>query len=90
MMSDAAEVDLDRVEAHLVLREYETAHAICERLPAVFIQANMLTGALMAASYLKEAAEMRRLTPEDVQHVRQYLERLERRPELQFVRPDFR
>jgi len=90
MMSDAAEVDLDRAEAHLMLREYDVAYAICEGLPAVFIQANMLTGALTAAAYLREAADLRRLTRSDVQLVRNYLTQLERRPDLEFVRPDSR
>jgi hypothetical protein len=90
MASDAAEVDLDRVEAHLMLREYEYAHSICASLPAIFTQANMLLGALTAASYLKELAELRRLTRRDVQHVRDYLTRLAKRPQLEFAPPDFR
>jgi hypothetical protein len=47
----------------------------------------MLTGALTAASYLKEAAEMRRLTRSDVQHVRRFLADLEKRPQLEFAPP---
>jgi len=87
MVHDAAEVELDRVEAHLALDEYEQANSICKSLPAIFIQANMVTGALTAASYLREVAEMRRLTRADVQHVRRYLTDLERRPDLEFAPP---
>ena len=87
MDADAAEVDLDRVEAHLVLQEYDEASSICASLPATFVQANMLTGALMAAAYLKELAVVRRLTRHDVQHVRRYLAHLEKHPDLEFAPP---
>ena len=47
----------------------------------------MITGALMAAAYLKEAAMNRSLTLDGVRHVKKYLADVERAPELLFVPP---
>lgn len=87
MAHDAAEVDLDRAEAHLILEEFELARSICATLPETFIQANMLRGALTAAAYLKEAAASGRVTRRDFQHVRRYLAELTKQPELAFAPP---
>ncbi|MGN6186768.1 MAG: hypothetical protein ACTHQM_24290 [Thermoanaerobaculia bacterium] len=53
---DAALAQLDLAEAHFVLGRYEEAAAACGALGAFFRQANMLSGALTAAAFLKEAA----------------------------------
>lgn len=50
-------------------------------------KAGHLTGALTALAYLKEAAAERRLTPEALKAVREYLRRVERQPDLLFVPP---
>ena len=47
----------------------------------------MITGALTAAAYLKEAAMNRSLTVEGVRHVRKYLADLDRTPDLLFLPP---
>ncbi len=47
----------------------------------------MITGALTAIAYIKEAAAARKLTPAGVDAVRTYLRRVERQPELVFVPP---
>jgi hypothetical protein len=47
----------------------------------------MLTGALTAIAYIKEAAAAGTLTPATVQSVRTFLRRVERQPDLVFEPP---
>lgn len=47
----------------------------------------MVTGALTAVSFLKEAATSRRLTRRAIVHVREYLSDLQERPALVFAPP---
>ena len=82
-----ARARLDLAEALLLLGRLEEVHSLCVDLIAFFERATMLTGALTAAAYLREAAANRTLTPTLIEHVRQYLTELERAPELRFVPP---
>lgn len=87
MRGDAASAQLDHAEALLILGRYEEVETACGDLFAFFRQAQMLTGAMTAAAYLKEAAASRKLTRRHFEQVRKYLEDLERSPELAFVPP---
>jgi hypothetical protein len=47
----------------------------------------MLTGAMTAAAFLKEAAAQRTIKREHITHVRRYLDALDRSPDVVFVPP---
>jgi tetratricopeptide (TPR) repeat protein len=87
IINDAARAQLDLAEAHLILGKFDAVGTTCARLFEFFSRAEMKTGAMMAASYMKEAATARRLTRRDIQAVRKYLSDLERAPDLLFVPP---
>lgn len=88
MIADAALVRLDLVEVLLVLGESRQIAAITARLFQIFKAAGMMTGALTALAYMKDAAMTGSLTTAGVHAVRTYLRRVERRPNLLFIRPD--
>lgn len=87
MVTDAALVGLDIIEAFLVLGKPRRIVALAQHLFSVFTKAGMLTGALSAIAYLKEAATTGELTAAGLEQVRCFLRRAERQPSLQFVRP---
>ena len=85
--SGAARARLDLAEALVQLGRFDEVHAIASALVTYFRNAKMITGALTAAAYLKEAARNRSLTVEGVRHVKKYLADVERTPELRFLPP---
>ena len=87
LASGAARARLDLAEALVQLGRFDEVHAIASALVTYFRNAAMITGALTAAAYLKEAATNRSLTADGVRHVRQYLADLERAPDLLFLPP---
>ena len=87
LASGAARARLDLAEALVQLGRFDEVHAIASALVTYFRNAKMITGALTAAAYLREAAMNRSLTVERVRHVTKYLSDLERAPELAFVPP---
>lgn len=87
MTNHAAHARLDLAEALLILGEYEEVESICSALIAFYANAEILTGALTAASYLKEATKNRSVTARHIEHIRKYLSALERAPDLVFVPP---
>ena len=87
MISDSALVRLDIVEALLALGEMKQIAEIAARLFRVFKDAGMMTGALTAMAYIKEAAAAGNLTTAGVNAVRMYLRRSARRPEMVFQPP---
>jgi tetratricopeptide (TPR) repeat protein len=87
MASAAARARLDLAEALVQLGRFNEVHAIASALVTYFRNAAMITGALTAAAYLKEAATSRSLTVEGVRHVRKYLADVERAPDLLFLPP---
>jgi tetratricopeptide (TPR) repeat protein len=70
MVTDAALVRLDIADALLAMGQSRQIVDLATRLFHVFTHAGMLTGALTAIAYVKEAAAAGTLTPEDVQAVR--------------------
>ena len=87
MTTDAQLAALHLAEALLMLERWNEVHALCTELVAFFRKSDMITGALTAASFLKEAAAARTLTRKQIGHVREYLQALERRPLLAFAPP---
>lgn len=87
MVSYAAYVGLDIAEGLLALDRQQEIVELAQHMFAVFTSARILTGALAALAYLKEAAAAKRLTKQDVAAVRVFLQRAERQPSLQFVPP---
>lgn len=87
MITDAALVRLDIAEALLAFGETKQIAEIAARLFRVFRDAGMMTGALTALAYMKEAAKAGTLTTAGVHAVRSYLRRSARRPELVFEPP---
>jgi tetratricopeptide (TPR) repeat protein len=87
MITDAALVRLDIVDALLAAGATKQIVEIAARLFRVFRDAGMMTGALTAIAYMKEAATAGKLTATGVDAVRTYLRRSSRQPELLFQPP---
>jgi len=87
MITLAALVRLDIVEVLLAAGETRQIAATAVRLFRLFKDAGMMTGALTALAYLKEAATAGKLTAAGVDAVRTYLRRSSRQPELLFQPP---
>ncbi|MGA7616681.1 MAG: tetratricopeptide repeat protein [Thermoanaerobaculia bacterium] len=87
LVSDAGLVTLDRVEISLSTGRNLDLVPICRELVDLFSRIGQLRNATTACSYLREAAEAGKATPHLVRHVRTYLERLPRQPELLFAPP---
>jgi tetratricopeptide (TPR) repeat protein len=87
MVTDTALVGLDIMEALLAIGKPRRIVALAQHLFSVFTQAGMITGALAALAYLKEAAASGSLTSAGIQEVRAFLRKAERQPSLHFVPP---
>jgi tetratricopeptide (TPR) repeat protein len=87
MVTNAALVGVDMADALLVLDRPQEIVEIATHLFEVFRTAGMLTGALSALAYLKEAAASRRLSAPDLDALRTFLRRAEHQPTLLFARP---
>jgi hypothetical protein len=87
MISDGALVWLDIAEALLALGQTKQVADIAGRLFRIFRAAGMITGALTAMAFMKEAASSGKLTPRGVSAVRTHLQRARRQPELAFDPP---
>jgi tetratricopeptide (TPR) repeat protein len=87
MVSYAAYVGLDVADGLLALSRPREIVNLAQHLFSAFTEAGILTGALSALAYLKEAAATNRLTKQDLVAVRTFLQHVERQPSLQFVPP---
>jgi tetratricopeptide (TPR) repeat protein len=85
--TDAALVTLDLMETLLALRKPREVQRAAGNVVAMFANAGMLTGALAAANYLKQAASMRAVTPALLDYLRRYFRRVEMQPDFAFVPP---
>lgn len=89
-VTDAALVGLDIAECLLALGKPQKIVPLAQHLFRIFKDAGMLTGALSAIAYLKEAATATsdaRLTVDDLEEIRRFIRRAERQPALVFVPP---
>ena len=87
MVTDAALVGLDIADGLLAQGFQTQIVELAKHMFDVFTNAGMLTGALSALAYIKEAAAAGTLTTEDLQVARGFLRRVERQPDLLFVPP---
>jgi len=87
MITDSALVGLDIAEALLALGETRQIVDLAAHMFRVFTAAGMLTGALTAIAFIKEAAAAKSLTKDDLAVVRAFLRRVVREPEMLFVPP---
>ncbi len=84
MLSDEALVSLDMMDALAALGRDAEIVAFAGEIIESFTGAGMLTSALTAFAYLKEAATRGTATPQLIEHVRQFVTRLQREPALLF------
>lgn len=84
MLLDAAYARLDLVEAWLLLGRVDAAHDECCVLVEFFAKAEILTGALTAIAFMKEAAAHRALSVRQVRAIQKYVKALAHSPALLF------
>jgi thioredoxin-like negative regulator of GroEL len=87
LQNDVADAKLDLAEALLMTGRLDEVEALCAEVAFYYRQAGLVTGALTAASFLKEAASKRRLSREHINTIRDYLFAVREDPELPFAPP---
>ena len=82
-------VDLDMIELLLAENSYREAESLCASALEQFQQLGLSSTiqGMMALTYLREATAQRRATPQTARHVRKYIERLPKEPNLLFAPP---
>lgn len=85
----AVSADLDLAAILLAEQAHDEAEALCATAVEQFQKSGLgaTTQGLVALSYLREAAAQRRATPEAARHVRRFIERLPKEPQLLFAPP---
>ena len=86
--SDAALVTLDIMETFLLLGQPREVRRTAGNVVKLLKDAGMVSGALTAADYLKQAAASKGVTLSLIEYVRRYFRRVESQPELAFVPPE--
>jgi hypothetical protein len=84
---EAAHVTLDLIESLLLVNRTGEIASLCSEVMRYFRRSGRLRQALTAAAFLKEAAAQGSIRVETVQHVRSFVQRLERQPDLLFAPP---
>jgi tetratricopeptide (TPR) repeat protein len=84
---EAAHITLDLIESLLLTGKTREISALCSQVMRYFRESGKLREALTAAAFLKETAAHGRIRVETVQHVRSFVQRLERLPDLLFAPP---
>lgn len=87
MLMDASLVSIDLAEVFLALGESRSVVDLCSGLVERFAAEGMLTSAMMALAFVKEATEKGRITARHLQYVRDFLTRSMSDPKLLFVEP---
>jgi len=87
LLDDAALATIDLVESLIVADQTSDIAKLCGEAMRYIRRAGNRRQALVAAAYLKEAADKRELTLRRVEHVREFIQRLEARPSLRFEPP---
>jgi hypothetical protein len=85
--SDAALVTLDIMETFLALGKPREVRRTAGSIVKLLKDAGMVTGALTAADYLKQAAAMQAVTPPLIDYVRRYFRRVQIEPDFAFLPP---
>lgn len=86
-VSDAALVTLDIMETFLLLGKPREVRRTAGNVVTLLKDAAMISGALTAADYLKQAASMRTVTPSLIDYIRRYLRRVAVQQDLLFIPP---
>jgi tetratricopeptide (TPR) repeat protein len=84
---EAAHITLDLIESLLLLNRTGEVAPLCSEVMRYFRRSGRLRQALTAAAFLKEAAAQGSIRVETVQHVRSFVQRLDRQPDLPFAPP---
>lgn len=89
MAADVAISDLILAEIALTAGDYGQVEILCRQAMRYFESAGVSYGprALTALAYLTEATRQRRVTPEVVSHVKDYIKRLPSQPTLLYAPP---
>jgi tetratricopeptide (TPR) repeat protein len=87
VICDAALVTLDIMETFLLLGKPREIRRSAGNIVKLFKEAGMVTGALTAAGYLKQAAALHGVTPTVIDYIRRYIRRVALQPDLAFVPP---
>jgi tetratricopeptide (TPR) repeat protein len=85
--NDVADAKLDLAETLLMMGHSEEVESICSEVAVFYREAGLVTGALTAAMFLREAAAKRLLRRDHIAHVRAYLAAVREDPELLFAPP---
>jgi tetratricopeptide (TPR) repeat protein len=85
MPGEVAALSLELVDAFLASKRISEARELCSSLPDDCRKLGMGQNALLALAYLRECGEAGRLSVHSTAHVREYLGRAERNPELAFI-----
>jgi tetratricopeptide (TPR) repeat protein len=87
MADEAANVALDLIESLLLTGQTREIAKLCTDVTRHCRRAGKLRQALTAAAFLKEAAAAGNLNVRTVRHVRSFVQRLDRQPDLLFAPP---
>lgn len=85
--TDAALVTLDLMETYVAMRKWREMREAAGNVVDLFREAGMLTGAVTAANWLRQATRMRTVTPPVLDYLRRYFKRVELQPDFAFVPP---
>jgi tetratricopeptide (TPR) repeat protein len=87
LQNDVADAKLDLAETLLMTGGLNEVQMLCAEVALFYREAGLVTGALTAATFLKEAASKRLLRQEHIKVVRNYLLAVREDPELPFAPP---
>ena len=87
MADEAANASLDLMESLLIVGRPGDLATLCADVMRYYRRAGKVRQALTAVAYLKQSAGAGTLRIETVEHVRRFVETLDRQPELLFVPP---
>lgn len=84
MANDSALATLDLVAGLLAADQPDRVPDLCRGITVTFSSEGMMRSAKKALAYLAEAVAVRQVTPEEVRHVRAFLEHLPEHPNEEF------
>lgn len=84
----AALVTLDIMETLLALGQTREVRRTAGNVVELFKEAGIVSGAITAADYLKQAALTQNVSPSLIDYIRRYLRRVDLQPDLAFMPPD--